>query len=207
MMTCCSKVICKGCSHANQIREAERRERRLEHNCPFCRQPVQGDKLEKQRMKRIEANDRVAMRQEGSEQYRKGDHNKAFEYYTKASELGDVEAHFKLSLLYHQGHGVEKDMGMEIHHLEEATIGGHPDARYNLGCHEWNNNNKERAVKHLTIAATQGDNKSIKFLLHAYKGGFVKKEVLDAALHAHQAAVDATKSPQRDAADIYDKIR
>ncbi len=44
-----------------------------------------------------------------------------------------------------------------INHLEAAAIGGHPNARYDLGCMEWNwNNNKaERAVKHWIIGARQ----------------------------------------------------
>ena len=37
----------------------------------------------------------------------------------------------------------------------------------------------------------------------AYKKGLFKKEDLGAALRAHQAAVDATKSPQRDVAEEY----
>ncbi len=62
--------------------------------------------------------------------------------------------HFKLSLMYYAGHGVQKNIEKEIHHLEEAAIGGHPRARYNLGCKEWNNNgNVERAAKHWIVAA------------------------------------------------------
>ena len=72
-----------------------------------------------------------------------------------------------------------------------------------LGLEEWGNRNAERAVKHWTIAASQGEDESIKHLTNAYKKGFVKKEDLGAALRAHQAAVDATKSPQRDAAEEY----
>ncbi len=56
----------------------------------------------------------------------------------------------------------------------------------------------ERAVKHLIIAATHGEDKSIKKLMDAFKRGFVEKEDLAAALRAHQAAVDETKSPQRE---------
>jgi len=62
-------------------------------------------------------------------------------------------------------------------------------------------------VKHWIIAATQGDDDSINNLIFAFKQGHVSKDDLAAALRAHQAAVDATKSPQREAADIYDKIR
>eukprot|EP00985_Skeletonema_marinoi_P027075 scaffold21642_cov73-Skeletonema_marinoi.AAC.5 len=96
------------------------------------------------------------MRQEGKELCKKGEYGSAFEWYTKAAELGDVEAQFQLADLYRNGLGVEKDRGREIHHLEEAAIGGHPYARFNLGCLEGANGRTERAVKHLIIAASLG---------------------------------------------------
>jgi tetratricopeptide (TPR) repeat protein len=207
MMTCCSKVICNGCYHANLLREEEEM---LKHSCPFCRKPIPDtdEESDKRIMKRIEMDDPVAMRQEGLHLGKKGDYQSALRYLTRAAELGDVEAHHKVSYLYQEGHGVDKDKEKEKmhHHLEEATIGGHPYARYNLGCVEWNNNNKERAVKHLTIAATQGHDQSIKTLMSAFKIGKVGKEVLAVALRAHHAAVNATKSPQREAAEAAEKI-
>jgi len=64
MMMCCSKVICGGCDYANMMREAEQS---LVETCPFCRKPVPTEEeVEGYRMKRIEANDPVAMRQQGS---------------------------------------------------------------------------------------------------------------------------------------------
>jgi TPR repeat protein len=53
--------------------------------------------------------------------------------------MGDVEAHFYLSVMYRKGEGVEKDKKKGLHHLEQAAIGGDPDARYNLGCVEEEN--------------------------------------------------------------------
>ena len=150
-----------------------------------------------QRMKRIEANDPAAMCQEGGAQYEKGNYQSAFECFTKAAELGDAEAHYRLAYLYYEGHGVEKNLGKEVYHLEEAAIGGHPTARHNLGTFEWNNGNHERAVKHLMIAATQGEDESINCLMVAFKHGFVEKEDLASTLCANRAAVDATKSTQR----------
>jgi len=204
MMACCSKAICEGCDHANKIREAETS---LRPSCPFCRTAIPStiDEADKMMMRRIEANDPVSMCQEGSEQYDKGDYISAFQYFTKAAELGDVEAHFKLSLLYLFGRarGVEKDEKRAMHHLEEAAIGGHPEARFNLGCEEEESGNIERAVKHWIIAANLGDDNSIKELMEIFKDGLVSKDDLAAALRAHQAAVDATKSPQRDAAEAY----
>jgi len=205
VQTCCSKVICKGCNHANKIREAKASLNLP--SCLFCRQPVPTlDEQEKYRRKRIEANDPVAMLLEGIEQFKKGDYIKEFEYCSKAAELGDVDAHYHLSLLYHLGQGVEKDKQKEIYHLEEAAIAGHPDARFNLGWEEDESGNIERAVKHWIISANLGDDGSIKELMEKFKEGFVSKDDLAAALRAHQAAVVATKSPHREAAEEYYRI-
>ena len=201
MMWCCSKTLCNGCRQ-----EFEARERR----CPFCRRayPETYEESEVLRMKRVEANDPAALRQEGAKQLEKGEHQSAFEYFAKAAALGSVEAHYELSVQYHEGQGVEKDIGKEVYHLEKAAIAGHPSARYNLGVYEWNSDrNIERAVKHYIIAARQGDNGSIKQLIEMFKLGqefnteFLSKDDLAATLRAHQAAVDATKSPQREAAE------
>ena len=200
MWACCSKLICRGCAHANFIREEKER---LEHSCPFCRKAFcPREEADKRMMKRIEANDPVAIFHEGVEQYKKGDYDTAFEYYTKAAELGDAWAHSNLAQMYRNGEGVEKDEEKVIYHWEEAAIAGHPYARYNLGVYEWKkSSNAERAVKHFIIAATQGDDDSIKTLMRGFQKGYVSKDDLAAALRAHQAAVDATKSPQRDAVE------
>jgi TPR repeat protein len=90
-----------------------------------------------------------------------------------------------------------------IHHYEKAAIGGHPQARYNLGCYEEKNGNIDRAVKHFVIAANLGYEKSMKALWKYYSSGHITKEKLDATLRAHQSAIDETKSAQRDAAEAY----
>jgi tetratricopeptide (TPR) repeat protein len=204
MMSCCSKIICKGCCHADAMRE---REASMTPSCPFCREPVPGtqEELDKQKMKRVEANDPVAICFEGGIQYDKGDYRSAFECFTKAAELGDAGAHNQLAGMYHNRHYVEKNEGKFVHHMEEAAILGHPIARRNLGAYEWDNNyDYDRAVKHWGIAATQGQDDAIKKLMKAYRDpGCVTHEGLTAALRAHKAAVDATKSPQRKAAEEY----
>ena len=55
-------------------------------------------------------------------------------------------------------------------------------------------------MKHWIIAANLGHDDSIQRLKLCYTGGVVRKEDFAAALRAHQAAVDAKKSPQREAA-------
>mmetsp|Transcript_12335 Transcript_12335/g.20317 ORF Transcript_12335/g.20317 Transcript_12335/m.20317 type:complete len:298 (-) Transcript_12335:145-1038(-) len=199
MYECCSKTICIGCYFANHKRELKLR---LVPSCAFCRTPISysSEERDKRMMKRIEANDPFATFQEGVDQYENGNYEKAFEWYTKAAELGSVDAHFHLACLYHFGHGIEKNEGNKTHHLEEAAISGHPMARRNLGLHDKNNGNMERAVKHFIIAATLGLDDAIKALMQAFKRGHVSKEDLAAALRAHQDAVDETKSPLRELA-------
>ncbi len=204
MMSCCSKVICKGCLLAKQRREDKDR---LSNTCPFCRTPEANtvEEYGKRLIKRIEANDPVAMSQEGAEQHETGNYSEAVEYFTKAAELGDADAHYRLSPMYYHGQHVEKDIGKYIHHLEEAAIGGHPEARYYLGCIEESYDNDERAVKHFIIAANLGYDESLANLKKMYQCGTIRKEDFAAALRAHHAAVGARKSEQREAAEEYCK--
>ena len=199
---CCSKIICDGCDYANYWK---REKKQKISSCPFCREltPDTDEGYDKQRMKRVEANDPVAISREGEKQYGKGEYKKAFEYWTRAAALGSADAHCKLGAMYHDGEGVEKDKRKQIHHAEEAAIGGDARARYLLGCEEFENDNTERAVKHYIIAATQGLDEAMEMLMLIFKMGLVEKDVIAATLRDHQAAVDAIKSPQREAVAQY----
>jgi TPR repeat protein len=172
-------------------------------NCPFCREPANVDDHDKRMMKRAKANDPAALREKGARCYDKGDYDGAFEYYTKAAELGYADAHFQLGNInmYHKDWGVEKDEEKAVYHWEKAAICGHARARYNLACIEWDNGNMERAVKHFIIAAKLGDPESMSKLWKHYSAGNITKEDLDSTLRAHQAAIDATRSTQRKIAD------
>eukprot|EP00985_Skeletonema_marinoi_P008501 scaffold3865_cov86-Skeletonema_marinoi.AAC.1 len=207
LYSCCSKWICNGCAYANQKRELEEK---LQETCPFCRSPLPKTDEEaeiKYSMKRAKRNDPVAMRQIGKKHYNNGDYDTAFEHWTKAAELGDVEAHYNLSFMYQKGDGVEKDEKKGLYHLEEAAIAGLPDARYNLALKEGKNERFDRSIKHLIIAANLGHDESIQQLKKCYAGGLVSKEDFAAALRGHHAAVEATKSPKRDAAEAMEKFR
>jgi TPR repeat protein len=161
-----------------------------------------GDKeTHKRMMKRVKANDPAALRHMGGQYYDKRDYDGAFEYLTKAAELGDIEAHHQLGYMYHQGDGVEKDEEKALYHWEKAAIGGHPIARHVLALTEEKNGNMERAVKHYIIAAKVGYELSMKELWKHYSHGNITKEDLDATLRSHQAALDGMKSAQRDIAD------
>uniref|UniRef100_A0A7S2LVZ9 MYND-type domain-containing protein n=1 Tax=Skeletonema marinoi TaxID=267567 RepID=A0A7S2LVZ9_9STRA len=218
LMPCCSKIVCNGCYYASKL---HRHRENLQETCPFCRHPIPKNDEEAHKklmkriaandpvaitqrglnlMKRVEANDPIAMWQIGGLHQIKEDYVRAFEYWSNAAQLGNADAHYNLSIMYEKGKGVEKDEMKEIYHLEEAAIAGHPQSRFALGSNEWENERDGRAVKHWIIAANQGYDDSIKALMVAYKGGFVSKENLAAALRAQKAAVDETKSPQREAA-------
>ena len=196
---CCSKIVCNGCSHANLLRAEEAG---LERTCPFCRHPRHKTEAEENllKMKRVEANDPVALDEEGACHFNTGDHSTAIHYLEKAAGLGHIQSHYHLSCIYEEG--TKKYM----YHLEQAAIGGHPIARHNLGLFELEEKrNIYRAKKHWIIAAKLGCDLSIEKLKilyeHAKELGVVSKEEFAKALRAHYDAVEATKSPQRDAAE------
>ena len=202
MYPCCSKFICRGCKYANRMRE---KEGRLQHQCPFCRHPTvkSMEEAEINHMKRVKANDPVALSAMGGHYYgNKQQYKKAFEYYTKAAALGNMDAHYSLAFLYARGDGVEKDEKKRVYHFEEAAIGGHADARYYLGNFEVENERYDRAIKHWIIAANMGHDKSLGMLKENYANGYVAKDDFASALRAHHAAVVATKSPERELAEV-----
>ncbi len=92
LLSCCSKLICNGCAYAHTLRT------KTEENpldlCPFCRQPIPGtqEQMDQIVKKRIEANDPVEILRLGSTHLCEGDYERAFEYYTKAVGLGNIEA-------------------------------------------------------------------------------------------------------------------
>ena len=193
---CCGKMICEGCDYANKKREVAES---LQQRCPFCRHPAPKTvkEADKNSSRRVESNDPLSLNAAGVDRYAEGDYASAFKYWTKAAELGDAEAHYHLFILYQLGKGVEKDRKKEVYHLEKAAIAGHPIGRYNLGCAEFDDGSIERAVKHFIIAANLGHNGAMKALQELHADGYVSKEDFATALRGHQAAVDATKSPQR----------
>ena len=157
-------------------------------------------------MERIKKNnDPVAMTHMGKKLALKGEYGKASEHYTKAAELGDVDAHCCLGMLYYNGTGVEKDEKKFVYHLEQAAIGGHPDARGYLAVHEMENGRMERTVKHLLINSNLGHDNSLKPIKTLFVQGIVSKEEYAAALRGYQSAVNEAKSDEREKAEAFFK--
>ena len=115
--------------------------------------------------------------------------------------MGNLDGHYNLAILYEKGKGVERYKKKEIYHLEEAAIGGHVGARFNLGANEWNSGRDERAIKHFIIAAKQGYDDALEQVKLSFLDRIVSKEDYETALRGHHAAVDATKSTQREEAE------
>eukprot|EP00984_Skeletonema_dohrnii_P016882 scaffold7566_cov106-Skeletonema_dohrnii-CCMP3373.AAC.4 len=128
---------------------------RVCRECPFCRDPISNSeaKAEAKLMKKVEANDHLAIRDMGVRQYNDRDHGSAFEQFKRQpdwatwthdwrSMFGEgmptltslmneegIDGSTKLTTLMEIG---EKDEKKEMHHLEKAAICGHIEARYNL---------------------------------------------------------------------------
>jgi tetratricopeptide (TPR) repeat protein len=70
----------------------------------YCREPIPEtqEKRNKNVMERAKANDPAAICGLGKICHEEGDYEGAVQYYTKAAELGDIIAHFNLSLMYYK---------------------------------------------------------------------------------------------------------
>jgi TPR repeat protein len=148
-------------------------------------------------MKRVDANDAIAMGMLGS-YYNHGqlglqqDHNKAIELWTQSAHLGCSKAHISLSHEY-----------CDLGDMKKATaaMAGHEGARHNLGCTEFESGDRERAVtvKHWTIAASAGEYMSMQNLLGEFKQGFVIRAIIvDTTLSAYNTSCAGMRSDSRE---------
>lgn len=199
MTSCCCVLICDGCAYRNQMKDDRSVENPL---CPYCREPYVSSVAEQERniRKRIKAGDPVALRNEGVAAKMVHNYGVALEFLTKASKMGDIVAHYHLGHMYVSGKGVEIDKKKGVYLWEEAAIGGHPDARFNLGAINAHQRKFENAVKHFMIAASFGHDKALEKLKEWYGFGTVTKADFATALRAHQAFINSTKSPEREEA-------
>jgi TPR repeat protein len=202
MMGCCSKYICNGCRYANQKREIEEG---LAQRCAYCREPASKSQEEhyKRVVERVKKNDPVAMTEMAKKHFQEADYRKALKYATTAAETGDAAAQCVLGGLYYYGNGVEKDEKKAVYHYEQAAICGHPHARGILAVYEESNGRLERAAKHYIIAANLGCNDSLNYTKELFVEGIVTKEEYAAALRGYQAAVNETKSAEREKGESF----
>ena len=202
---CCGKIICSGCIHAVKVRDCG------VSLCPFCRapKPTSDEETIKQCKKRMEVNDATAIHNMGF-CYSDGvygmpqNHAKALELWHQAAELGNAISFCNIGVAYLNGRGVERDEKKAKHYMELGAIGGHLDARHNLGVLEWRAGSMDRALKHYTIAAGCGYTHSLKAIQALFMDGKATKDDYAKALCAYQTNLVEIKSPQRDQAATFD---
>jgi len=203
--SCCGKVICSGCVHANRLMM------KGTTLCPFCRTPnyISSEERNERYYTRIAAGDAEAVFNYGT-LYAKGkhgypkDYTKALEFYAWAGKLGCAFGYHNIGSAYLHGNGVGKDMKKARHYWELAAINGHVVARFNLGCGEENAGNIDRALKHYMIAVQQGEStEALEAIKELFMDGHATKEDYTKALRLYQAYLDEIKSDQRDKAAAY----
>ena len=175
-------------------------------DCPFCRSPVVWDNsvVLASLQQRVDAKDPQAIKFLGDLYYGGGyglekDLPRAIELWTEAAELGSAEAHFNLGVVHERGgEGVMKSRVKGIRHLEAAAMKGHAVSRFNLGLHEYTDGNYDRALRHFMISAKMGHKDSLELAAGVVAAGVGTDEQYDEALDEYQAAVEETKSPERD---------
>eukprot|EP00984_Skeletonema_dohrnii_P013179 scaffold5449_cov88-Skeletonema_dohrnii-CCMP3373.AAC.4 len=195
---CCGKVICSGCICAVHARDG----RSL---CPFCRAPADCEPsgLLKRLLKRVEANDPIAMFTLGTLSMRGGmpgvpkDAKKAAGLFLRSADLGYAPAYVNLAHCYELGFGVKMDKKKAITYRELACIGGNAFARYKLGKDAWDIGKKEDAAKHFIIGAKMGHDDSLRALKILFVKGCLQKSDFEMALRHHKEASDEMKSEQR----------
>ena len=203
---CCGKVICSGCIHAVAIRDGG------VGLCPFCRKPAPTaeEEIIELYKKRMEVDDAEGIRNMGC-CYHNGiyglpqDHAKALDLWLRAAELGSTKSYCNIGGAYYFGRGgVERDEKKANHYFELAAMGGHLDARHNLGVLEGRASNADRALNHFMIAAGCGYYNSLEHIKQMFMNGDVTKDDYAKALRAYQANLVEIKSAQRDEAAAFD---
>jgi len=175
--------------------------------CPFCRTPTpsSGEEHVKLLNKLMDKGNGEAFYALGS-CYNEGDLDlprdmaKANKLWLKAGELGSAEAYYNLGNSYANGNGIEVDTKKAQHYYELASMKGDLDARRNLGVLEGNAGNHHRAMKHFSLGARAGDEKSLHNVKTGFKEGIVTKDEFANALRVHHERQKEMNSDMRDKA-------
>ena len=205
-MFCCGKTICSGCVHAVRTRDGR------VGLCPFCRTPTptSDEEIIGYTKKRVEVGDAEAIFNLGCD-HRDGEYGvlqnyaKALELWHRAAELDYPLAYNNIGCAYNHGEGVQVDKKKAKHYYELSAMAGNVLARHSLGRIEERLGNVDRAVKHYTIAARDGNCDSVKNIQDLYMKGSATKDGYTKALHAYQEYLNEIKSLQRDRAAADDE--
>jgi TPR repeat protein len=84
-------------------------------------------------------------------------------------------------------------------HFEAAAMAGHKGARFDLGSLEFNDGNKDQAIKHWIVAASAGHYQAMRHLKLCFEKGRVSRESIDSTLAAYNNSCTEMRSKARDA--------
>ena len=195
---CCMKMICDGCDYAARIRGMT--------CCQFCRTPKPTPNSRIAMIQaRVKKKDPAAIHYLGQHYYYgesglQKDSRKAFELCTEAAELGYLEAIFDLGVAYERGEGVGRDKAKAVEFYKKAAMQGNVMSRHNLGYHEAEKGNHDRAVRHFLISARMGYDHSVESVQKMFMGGHATREQYAQAMRGYRDAVEEMKSHDRDEA-------
>ena len=203
--SCCGKVLCNGCIYAVSSSSSD-----VYPLCPFCRTPTatSNEEFNDRLKKHAKVDDENAIFQLGN-YYNSGsdgflqDHEKAFELWHRAGELGLAQGNYNIGFSYLNGSGVERNDKKAKHYWELAAIGVHVNARYNLSSLEMRTGNTDRALKHYMIVVRGGHNESLRKIREFCMDGHATKDDYATALRYHQEYLGEVKSIHRDEAAAF----
>ena len=207
--TCCGNVICNGCTNA-MIDEAVRRGKKNVEEaiiCAFCRTPVEtSDEEAIRRMNNLIGSSNGDAINAFGGRYAYGTHDvqqditKANELYLRAGELGCAQGYNNLAQSYGNGRGVNIDKKKGKYYFELAAMNGDVDARVRLFGIEGKAGNRDRAMKHILMAARAGDNEALEKVKEGFMRGIFSKEEYGISLRAYHKRTEEAKSVEREKA-------
>jgi TPR repeat protein len=201
---CCGKMVCSGCSHSPVY---DHLGKKSVDKCPFCRSlhPTTDEALFEMKKKQAKANNVYAVYSLGLAYFygRNGLRRSiklAMKLWHRSGDLGCADAYLQIGFLY--GSFRYRDKVKTLDYIAKAAELGHEEARYFLGKWEMMNGNTDEAIKHLTIAATNGEPRSLTLVQELYQYGLATKEEYTKLLRSYQEYVTEIKSVQRDEAAV-----
>lgn len=104
------------------------------------------------------------------------EHAQGFQWLKQCADDGNLKACENLYQVYMHGRGTEKNPEKALFYVRQAAEEGLPDAQWQLATAHWFDGDgiaadHDEAFKWLSICATQGDQRGICFLGHAYQEG------------------------------------
>ncbi len=131
---------------------------------------------------------------DGARAFHSGEYSKAVDLYSRAADLGSVDAMYALGYCWLNGKGVDEDPVEAERFYMKAALWGHSDAAYGMGyMHEkgcLGAVNMEKAVDWYRKAADNGSVEGMYALGLCYEFGKGVKINMDEAMQLYRKAVD-----------------